>query len=63
MLFCRDQQFELKADYSADSPIPQGSDSAVGRFIVGPAKASATGDKPKLKVRVIRLPAYTVPSL
>lgn len=52
LTFLRDQQFELKADYSADSPIPQGSDSAVGRFIVGPAKASATGDKPKLKVKV-----------
>ena len=48
---CRDQQFELKADYSADSPVPQGVDSAVGRFIVGPAKAAANGEKPKLKVR------------
>lgn len=48
---CRDQKFELKADYSADSPVPQGVDSAVGRFIVGPAKAAANGEKPKLKVR------------
>ena len=46
----RDQQFELKADYSADSPVPQGFDAAVGRFIIGPAKATASGEKPKLKV-------------
>lgn len=47
---CRDQQFELKADYSADSPVPQGFDAAVGKFIIGPAKATASGEKPKLKV-------------
>ena len=51
MYGCRDQQFELKADYSADSPVPTGFDTSVGRFLVGPAKASAGGEKPKLKAR------------
>ena len=51
MYRCRDQQFELKADYSADSPVPTGFDTSVGRFLVGPAKALAGGEKPKLKAR------------
>jgi len=49
-LLRREQQFELQAKYSADSPIPQGFDQDIGRFMLGPPKAPATGDKPKLKV-------------
>ena len=36
-----------------DSPVPQGFDSAVGRFVIGPAKATANGEKPKLKVSAL----------
>ncbi len=49
-LLYREQQFELQAKYSADSPIPPGFDQDIGRFMLGPPKAPAAGDKPKLKV-------------
>ncbi|DBB16364.1 hypothetical protein WJX82_007687 [Trebouxia sp. C0006] len=52
LTFFREQQFELQAKYSADSPIPQGFDQDIGRFMLGPPKAPAAGDKPKLKVKV-----------
>ena len=47
---CREQQFELQARYSADSPIPESFDQDIGRFMLGPPKPASTGDKVKLKV-------------
>ena len=46
----REQQFELNAKYSADSPVPQGFESDIGRFMLGPPKPPSSGEKPKLKV-------------
>lgn len=49
-LLCREQQFELHAKYSADSPIPEGFNRDIGQFMLGPPKTPAGGEKPKLKV-------------
>ena len=49
-VWCREQQFELHAKYSADSPVPQGFEQDIGRFLLGPPKPASSGDKPKLKV-------------
>lgn len=47
---CREQQFELQAKYSDDSPIPESFDQEIGRFMLGPPKSASAGDKAKLKV-------------
>lgn len=47
---CREQQFELQAKYSDDSPIPDSFDREIGRFMLGPPKPASAGDKAKLKV-------------
>lgn len=47
---CREQQFELQAKYSADSPVPESFDQDIGRFMLGPPKSASGGDKAKLKV-------------
>lgn len=47
---CREQQFELQAKYSDDSPIPESFDREIGRFMLGPPKPVSAGDKAKLKV-------------
>lgn len=49
---CREQQFELQAKYSADSPVPESFDRDIGRFMLGPPKSVSGGDKAKLKVVV-----------
>ena len=50
LVTCREQQFELQARYSADSPIPESFDQDIGRFMLGPPKPASSGDKVKLKV-------------
>ena len=52
---CREQQFELQAKYSADSPVPESFDRDIGRFMLGPPKSASNGDKAKLKVVLPRL--------
>ena len=47
---CREQQFELQAKYSTDSPVPESFDLEIGRFMLGPPKPASNGDKVKLKV-------------
>ncbi|KAL3152123.1 hypothetical protein ABBQ32_001221 [Trebouxia sp. C0010 RCD-2024] len=52
LTFFREQQFELQARYTSDSPVPESFGLDIGRFVVGPPKPSSSGDKVKLKVKV-----------
>lgn len=52
---CREQQFELQAKYSADSPVPDSFDQDIGKFMLGPPKPASGGDKAKLKVMLASL--------